>query len=269
MKLEYHERQVSVLDIHSIFASVGIAPEDLPIYCIQNYQRAFYHKSYCYPNNERDEFLGDSIIALITNLYLFDRFDDQNEGFLTKLKTKIVNGKTLADLSVKLSLQHHILVSKHVAENNNERTIQGILEDTLEAFVAAIFRDQRDGTGNDGVAFYKTQYFFVTLLEQYIDFSQLVLVETNYKDVLLKYFQKMFKLSPIYKDITPSSSSSSLSSSMYFEVAVCHMNGNEIARGSGSSKREAQQNAAKHTLEFVKSSSLINTIPMKNIHGLN
>lgn len=104
---------------------------------INYYRRAFIHKSYvtrknenyldgntncpidCMPlqenSNERLEFLGDSILNLIVARYVFDRYPDDNEGFLTNMRTKLVNGKMLAFLGEKIGLQNHVVISKKIA----------------------------------------------------------------------------------------------------------------------------------------------------------
>ena len=121
---------------------------------VSYYQRALVHKSihkavkrytgdlqeYLIQHNERMEFLGDSVLSLIVANYLFHKYPDQDEGFLTRIKTKLVNGTQLAKLAKKINLGKHILMSNHV-ENIKGRDSQKILEDTFEAFLAAIFKD--------------------------------------------------------------------------------------------------------------------------------
>ena len=134
------------------------------IYNINNleiYQQAFTHKSYSISKNnadeivdkpegaldlqktdlERIEFLGDSVLGLVIAKYLFERFPQQNEGFLTKLKTKLVNGEALAYFSKELGFGEYILMSRHIEDKCNGRNSTNILEDVLEAFIGALFID--------------------------------------------------------------------------------------------------------------------------------
>jgi len=134
--------------------------------CIINniniYRRAFVHKSYCTrknenyldgnlkcpdecmplqeESNERLEFLGDSILNLIVASYLFERYPGVNEGFLTTMRTKLVNGKMLAFLSGQINLGNFVIMSQQI-EGNDGRKNKNILEDTFEAFIAAIYLD--------------------------------------------------------------------------------------------------------------------------------
>jgi ribonuclease-3 len=123
---------------------------------ISYYQRALVHKSifkaikrysgeepiqeYLTQHNERQEFLGDSVLGLIVANYLFNKYPQNDEGFLTRIKTKLVNGKQLAKLAIQINLGKYILLSNHV-ENIKGRNSQKILEDSFEAFLAAIFKD--------------------------------------------------------------------------------------------------------------------------------
>ena len=91
-------------------------------------------------NNERLEFLGDSILYSAITSYIYDRYFYKNEGFLTKLRTKLVNGETLAVLAKELKLYEYILISKHI-ENNDGRQNLNLMEDIFEALICSINLD--------------------------------------------------------------------------------------------------------------------------------
>ena len=134
--------------------------KDYKINNINTFRRAFVHKSYCTKknenfingnlncpenclplqedSNERLEFLGDSILNIITAKYLFERYPNVNEGFLTTMRTKLVNGTMLANLSKIIGLDKYILLSIQI-ENNNGRNNKNILEDTFEALIGELF----------------------------------------------------------------------------------------------------------------------------------
>ena len=122
--------------------------KDLEVKNINLYRVAFVHKSYCTMKNadfdksnancptdclplqdmsyERLEFLGDSLLGMIVTNYLYLRFPDQNEGFLSKIRTKIVNGRMLGYLSEKVGLPKFAIISKQVEESggrNNYKII--------------------------------------------------------------------------------------------------------------------------------------------------
>jgi dsRNA-specific ribonuclease len=90
--------------------------------------------------NETYEFLGDTILNSVIGTYLYDRYRDQNEGFMTKTRTKMVRGTTLGELAKRLGLNKWIIISQHV-ESEGGRDNLRILEDLFEAFIAAIYLD--------------------------------------------------------------------------------------------------------------------------------
>ena len=122
---------------------------------------------------ERLEFLGDCVIHLILGKYLYIRYENQDEGFMTKLRTKIENSDTLAMLSSIIGLSKYILLSKYIEINNGRENNQSILEDSFEAFMGALCL----AAGYD-----ICHKFMISLLEKEVDFAQLLLEETNFKD---------------------------------------------------------------------------------------
>ena len=92
---------------------------------------------------ERDEFLGDSLLGCIVGRYLYDRLPGADEGALTRMRSKMVNGARLAELAQRLGLDRFVRLSAKL-ENDPTRDQARILEDVFEAFVAAVYLDQRD-----------------------------------------------------------------------------------------------------------------------------
>ena len=146
---------------------------------VSYYQRALVHISiykavkkyqgndlqqYLVEHNERLEFLGDSVLGLIIASYLYHRYPDNDEGFLTRLKIKLVNGVQLAKLARSIDLGKYILMSNHV-QNIKGRDSQKILEDAFEAFLAAIFKD----LGFDAVN------SFVLRIIETLDFNEIMI----------------------------------------------------------------------------------------------
>lgn len=216
---------------------------------VSYYQRALVHKSiykavkryqgndlqnYLLQHNERMEFLGDSVLSLVVANYLFHKYPDKDEGFLTRIKTKLVNGTQLAKLAKSIDLGKHILMSNHVAYIKG-RDSQKILEDAFEAFLAAIFND----LGFDAV-----NSFIMNIIDT-LDFDE-ILVEDNYKDILLRYAQhdKVKPSAPEYELI----STDGPPHNRKFTIAVV-INGEHHCKGTGKSKKEAEQIAAFLTLK--------------------
>ena len=82
-------------------------------------------------NNEVLEFLGDAVLSAVVARYLMERFHGQNEGFLTKMRTKLVNGEMLGILARKLGFGELIIISRHIEDKCNGRTNPNILEDSF------------------------------------------------------------------------------------------------------------------------------------------
>jgi ribonuclease-3 len=216
---------------------------------ISYYQRSLVHKSiykavkrysapepiqeYLLQHNERLEFLGDSVLGLIVANYLYHKYPDKDEGFMTRVKTKLVNGAQLAKLAKQINLGNYILMSNHV-ENIKGRNSQKILEDAFEALLAAIFKD----LGFDAV-----NTFVIDLINT-LDFSE-VLLEDNYKDLLLKYTQSRFKnCTPEY--ILLGTEGPPHNRIFTLQVVI---NGIQYEQGTAKSKKQAEQNAAEKTLK--------------------
>jgi len=218
---------------------------------VTHYQRALVHKSiykavkkyqgddiqeYLLQHNERLEFLGDSVLSLTVANYLFHKYPDKDEGFLTRIKTKLVNGIQLSKLARQINLGKFILMSNHV-QNIKGRNSQKILEDAFEALLAAIFKDIG----------YEAVDSFVTLLIDSLDFTE-VLFEDNFKDILLKYSQKVYGTTPEYQLV----STDGPPHNRMFQVIVT-INAIMYSTGWGKSKKQAEQIAAEQTLKsFAK-----------------
>jgi len=218
---------------------------------VSYYQRALVHKSiyksvkrysspepiqeYLLEHNERLEFLGDSVLGLIVANFLYHKYPDKDEGFMTRIKTKLVNGTQLSKLAKTINLGKYILMSNHV-QNIKGRDSQKILEDAFEAFLAAIFKD----LGYDSV-----NYFVIKLINA-LDFSE-VLLEDNYKDTLLKWTQSKFKnCTPEYVLVNTDGPPHN----RMFTVQVS-INGKLHALGTAKSKKQAEQYAAQKTLKNI------------------
>jgi ribonuclease-3 len=246
------------------------------IYNINNleiYQQAFTHKSYSISKNnvneivdkpegaldlqkndlERIEFLGDSVLGLVIAKYLFERFPQQNEGFLTKLKTKLVNGEALAYFSKELGFGEYILMSRHIEDKCNGRNSTNILEDVLEAFIGALFLDfntieigkcNHNSDFYSGIGFQMCEMFIINLIEEKVNFEELINNDTNYKDQLSKYYHSNYQISVTYKHILCESDGNQKK----FVVDAIGQNNKSISRGEGKTKKKAEQNASRNAL---------------------
>lgn len=271
--LNPNNKLININVINNILQSCGLTYKTHNL-CI--YQQSFTHKSYliinnpeieyehldnCIPlqpeSNERLEYLGDSIMGSIVSSYLYHRYKKQNEGFLTKLKTKLVRTNMLAKFSLYIGLDKYLLISKHVEEVCDGRHNERILEDTFEAFVGALFEDiYQDYLENYGQAMQVCCDFIVHLMEQTTDFRDLISINDNYKELLLQYFQKNFGgIHPIYYPLNVDGPTNK----RIYTMGVYHPSDNTLIIGKGIAKKkgQAEQLASKEALIYFEQNPVI------------
>jgi ribonuclease III len=190
---------------------------------------------------ERLEHLGDSILGAAVATYLSVRFPTQQEGFLTTLRKEIVCNNMLGELTQKIGLNAFYVISKHNEDACFGRTNTKKLGDILEAFIGALWTDS-------GFNFQIVYTFIVALIETYIDIPKILLNDTNYKDQLQKYCQTTFHYTPTY---------TMMSSNGMYNMAALDGTGKTIGTGSGNTKKQGEQLAAKDALIRVKMESKI------------
>lgn len=203
------------------------------------YLECFTHKSvsnyYKRQSYERLEFLGDSVVNFTTAKYLFDRYPTEDEGFMTKLRTRLTRSETLAFFASKLQLDRFVFMSGkglYRRWNTNKR----ILEDCMESLIGAVYLDQ-------GLA--QAKNFFIGLIETYIDFDDL-LKDRNYKDILMRRQHACGQPLPVYLCETHQNVDENERRSRVFCVSVCI--DAHVGYGTGSTKKEAEQLAARDVL---------------------
>lgn len=199
---------------------------------------------------EVGEWLGDGILQSIVTDYLYHRFPNESEGFLTKTRSKLVNTKSLAVLSNFLGMPKYILMSTHVEKVANGRTNSRILEDCFESFIGAIylhFSKKKDKS----YAFSVCYDFVTNSIESAIDIVELIKTNENYKDILMRYYQKNFNGSfPIYK--LSHTKTDENDNRTIFYVYVTDPKGKIVGNGYAKSKKQAQQYSAKDALKYFK-----------------
>lgn len=185
---------------------------------------------------ERLEFLGDAVLDLIVTEILFEKFPTENEGFLTKLRAKIVRGDTLFELAQKLNLNEYLEIGDRAAGQGIEFS-KSVLSDVYESLIAAIYIS----------AGYEKAYIFVqNNIETLLDLNQVVNNIDNYKSVLMEYSQSQKLKLPKYTVLSEHGPGHNKT----FHVAVFIENKN-MGEGSGKSKKQAEQQAAKVALQKV------------------
>lgn len=183
-------------------------------------------------SNERLEFLGDAILDAVIADFLFRRFPKEDEGYLTKIKSKIVSRRTLGMIG-------HEMEIKEILRYNRGRAIklETIEGNALEAIFGAIYLD---GGFSSVEKCIKTHVF-----RKYVDLNQILEEEIDFKSKLFIWSQKN-RLPIIFKVLTEENRGAT----WYYVVQIL-INNQEYGRGSGSSKKQAEQAASKETLELI------------------
>ncbi|WP_201260288.1 ribonuclease III [Campylobacter sputorum] len=187
-------------------------------------------------SNERLEFLGDAVMDLIVAEYLCNKFKDMNEGDLSKLRAALVNEKSFAALASLIDLQNHIILSS-AEENNKGRQKPSLLSDAFEAIMGAIYIES-------GIE--KAKEVAINLLKKEYENINLKTISKDYKTRLQEITQATYGKTPQYVLI----SSKGPDHKKEFTMALM-LDNKEISSASGTSKKEAEQNAAKLAIEIL------------------
>ena len=215
----------------------GQEPQNLSVYFL-----AFKHsslnkekKDLINHSNERLEFLGDAVLGAIIAEYLFKKFPFRDEGFLTEIRSRIVNGESLGELAKKIGL------NKFIEFNSKGKTIfshKSMYGDAMEALVGAVYLDR-------GFKFCR-KFVLERLIEPNVDIEEILKTDVNYKSKLIIYGQAQNKL-------------------VRFEIVEEHdhkhhkeftaqtlVDNEPVSIGRGSSKKKAEQDAARKACEVLK-----------------
>ena len=207
---------------------LGFKPGSLKLYEI-----AFIHRSASYTmpdgkrvNNERLEFLGDAVLDAILSDFLFEKFPDASEGFMTKIRSRIVNRDILNELAISMGINKTLI--SNVNSSNPTKNLYG---DALEALIGALFLDK---------GFKKTKKLFIkNVLSKYLDLDEIIRTDTDYKSLVFEWVQKnKSTLVFTYNEEYDFSRKKSLFSARLL------IDREEMGEGQGSSKKEAEQEAA-------------------------
>jgi len=191
---------------------------------------------------ERLEFKGDAVLHHILGDYLFKRYETEDEGFMTKLRTKIENSETLAHLAKVIGLDRYVLISRHMENSGTREKNMHMLEDVFESFIGALSIE---------ASYELCHNFFKRLIEEEIDFASLLHTETNFKDVLLQYFHKEKYQDPKYGTCDISGPEHKKIFTVYVKcITTPTDDGKIVGVGSGTSKKIGEQEAAKQALIY-------------------
>lgn len=217
-----------LVDKNTIETLVGTKISNLDLY-----ERAFTHKSALKEDEtlsgsfETLEFIGDSVLGFVITKFLYDRYEDKQEGFLTKARTKLVRGETLAKIATKMELYKWIKMDEKGMRNEWNHNPK-ILEDAFEALIGAIYMDMGLLHAKEFILRIYNDPSFVNM--------ESIMVDDNYKDHLMRYCQSNGLSLPVYNV------GHHENGIFYIDVFV---DGVCLGRGFAKNKKQAEQNAAK------------------------
>lgn len=198
---------------------------------------ALSHRSVGGINNERLEFLGDSALNFVMTDYLYHTFPKAKEGELSRLRAHLVCEETLADVSRSLDLGDYLQLGIGELKSGGFRR-QSILADTLEAIIGAIFLEA-------GIK--KCQSLILKWFKQQLNTLTMQSIHKDSKTMLQEYLQSRKKPLPVYEIVSITGEAHQ----QIFNI-VCKVESYDfVAEGIGSSKRRAEQEAAKNFLEWL------------------
>lgn len=235
---------------------------------LENFQRAMIHSSYleenltnpkaikllketppidpslkqkCFPlqtkSYERLEFLGDSIIRHAIGKYLYQRYPNEDEGFLTTNRSKMENKFALSELARKLGIQNYAVISKNIEIANGRTSYVTLTEDIFEAFIGALNSEIDDTT---------TVKFVWSIIEKEGDVAETIRTQNNYKDQLMQHFHKV---DTVKHELQYDDEELETDDRRRFKTVVSDKNTRQrLGLGFGRSKKTSQQRAAKDAL---------------------
>lgn len=196
----------------------------------------FQEKPIALRDNERLEFLGDAILDVIVSDILLEAFPNANEGQLSKMRAAVVNEKTLAQLARSIHLQDCVRLGKGESQTGgNEKA--SILSSTFEALISAIYLD-----GGYNAVYPVVRHLFAPLFVE----ERELMAFYDHKTQLQEIVQARWKVTPTYHLIEAHGPDHA----KVFEIEV-RMNGKSLAIATGSSKKDAEQNAARAAILTV------------------
>ncbi len=205
--------------------------------------KALTHTSYAHEilNNEEHyeklEFLGDSVLSLVINEYLYNSLKNEPVGQLSRLKSLIVSDSSLYKLSEKLGLGAFLNLGKGEQQSGGNHK-SSLLADIVESIIGAYYMD---------AGLKKVKKFILWMLTETIEWSMNIEEKKDSKSKLQEYMQKQYKISPEYYIIEVKGPEHN----RVYEIGV-RMNDRELGRGLASNKKDAEKIAAKNALYNLK-----------------
>lgn len=234
-KKEIHKKVKGDSELEGFLTKIlGFSPINIEIY-----KKAFVHRSAQVKdengndvNFERLEFLGDAVLGLIISVFIFEKAPDKQEGYLTKMRSKIVSRSQLNEVGK----QMHLAKRLHPAGNPNLG--EDINGDLVEALIGAVYIDK----GFDTTA----KFIFTKIIDKHFDMDKLEKTISSYKSLILEWGQKT------KNKLSFNTFEEDNAEDLIVFVSVVRLNEKVISKGRGTSKKRAEENASKRAYYFLQ-----------------
>ena len=220
---------------------VKIRFKDLELLDLAFHHRSITNEKKHVKNNERLEFLGDSVLGIVTAAYLYKSFENSPEGDLAKIKSAVVSEKALAPVAIELGIDKLLVLGKG-EEATGGRTKPAILADCMEAIIGAYYLD----SGYKNAEKYVLEFIIPQIDRAVSDGIK------DYKTQLQELYQKKTKKVPVYKLVEKTGPAHDQT----FVVTVS-LGDKQFGPAHAKTKKDAEQAAAKIALDYIKSCDII------------
>jgi ribonuclease III len=223
----------------SVSSIIGEKPNNLSLYRLAFIHTSVgksIHQNGFRESNERLEYLGDAVLGMVIAEYLFKKFPYKDEGFLTDIRSRIVNRESLNNLAKRLG------INDLIEFENNRKTVMSrtsMYGDAMEALIGAIYIDK-------GFRFAR-QFIIKKLLSSYFDLDSLIQTNTNYKSLLIEWAQKEGK-----KINWLMTEEGVFQNKEFTAIIQINEDTEPISVGNGHSKKKAEQDAARKACELLE-----------------
>lgn len=186
-------------------------------------------------SNERLEYLGDAVLGMAVAEYLFNKYPFKDEGFLTEIRSRIVNREHLNQLAKKIGLSD--LIEYNGNAKTNSLSFKSIYGDALEALIGAIYLDK---------GYRKSKNFILRkLIIPHVDLDEIINTDINFKSKIIEWSQKENR--DIRFDVSEQKNNGHYKK---FEARI-FVDNEEVSKGHGLSKKKAEQNAAEKSCQLL------------------
>ncbi len=219
-------------NLHKVQENLRYFFDNLDLLKIALTHRSFASENNLDYNNERMEFLGDSVLSAVVSEYLYKKYYDDNEGKLSQIKAQIVSAKNLSVWAKKVKLNEYVLVSRS-EEANFARQRESLLCDSFEAIIGAMYLDSDYSTARN-------------FINRFL-YEQKEIKSTDYKSHFQEMIQAQYQILPEYKVVKEYGPDHEKT----FEIEV-YVKGKSFGFGKGSSKKQAEQLAALSAIKKIQ-----------------